>query len=168
MRAEEIVSMLHGRGHYPKWRAKCPVHKSKGLTLALKAGKERLHITCHAGCESDDVLATLGLTWRDALYVSGGDSKAIAAARAVRSANEREEESRRKTLREVAAKLRLYEDEAGYYGQEMVLRGRFVEEYHIALMRARFWCDRWNALAGFKHRTEVLQEAQRMSPVGVL
>ena len=69
MQAEEIARLLGTRfGSRNKARAKCPVHKSRGLTLALKAGSERVSITCHAGCHSDDVLATLGLTWRDTLY----------------------------------------------------------------------------------------------------
>ena len=57
------------------WRAKCPVHKSRGMTLAIKAGRDRIHLTCHAGCHSDDVLATLGLKWQDMLYHQP-DSKA--------------------------------------------------------------------------------------------
>lgn len=69
MQADDIARLLRarkcGKG---RWRARCPVHRSKGLTLAIYAGVERTHITCHAGCSSDDVLATLGLTWKDTLY----------------------------------------------------------------------------------------------------
>jgi len=89
MRAEEIVSLLRGRGHYPTWRAKCPVHKSRGLTLAIKAGNDRTHITCHAGCHSDDVLATIGLKWTDTLYQQKTDPKAWAAEKRKREVQEK-------------------------------------------------------------------------------
>lgn len=69
MQAEDIARLLQarrcGKG---RWRARCPVHRSKGLTLAIYAGRERVLITCHAGCAAEDVLATLGLTWRDTVY----------------------------------------------------------------------------------------------------
>jgi hypothetical protein len=56
------------RGSHPVCRARCPAHRSRGLTLALRAGRDRVSITCHAGCHSDDVLAAVGLTWQDTLY----------------------------------------------------------------------------------------------------
>lgn len=99
MRAEDIVSMLHGRGHYPKWRAKCPVHRSRGLTLAIKAGSERISITCHAGCHSDDVLAAVGLKWQDMLYNQEANPEAIKAARRIREAEDRKRVSRLRIVR---------------------------------------------------------------------
>lgn len=69
MQAEELARLLHARrSGKGRWRARCPAHRSKGLTLAIYAGPERVSITCHAGCNSDDILATLGLTWKDTLY----------------------------------------------------------------------------------------------------
>ena len=68
VQAEEIVRIFQARGRGPKYRAKCPVHKSRGLTLSLKAGEDRMNITCFAGCSSDDVLEAVGLTWKDTLY----------------------------------------------------------------------------------------------------
>ena len=50
------------------WRARCPVHKGKSLTLAIYADDERSTVHCFAGCESDDVLAAVGLTWKDTLF----------------------------------------------------------------------------------------------------
>lgn len=50
------------------WRARCPVHKSKGLTLAVYADADRCSVYCHAGCASDDILKAVGLTWKDCLY----------------------------------------------------------------------------------------------------
>jgi 5S rRNA maturation endonuclease (ribonuclease M5) len=46
--------------------ARCPVHDDGKASLAISPGKDQpavLH--CHAGCEPDDVLARLGLTWAE-------------------------------------------------------------------------------------------------------
>ena len=49
------------------WRARCPVHNSKSLTLAIYADDDRSRVHCFAGCSTDDVLAAVGLTWKDTL-----------------------------------------------------------------------------------------------------
>lgn len=52
-------------------RAQCPVHGSRGLTLAIRPPKKppgTPEITCFAGCEDTEVLAELGMTLRD-LYL---------------------------------------------------------------------------------------------------
>jgi hypothetical protein len=56
----------------------------------LYAGPERISLTCHAGCHSDDVLAAVGLSWKDTLY---RDSSL--------SPEERKEWARRKFLDEL-------------------------------------------------------------------
>lgn len=94
MRAEELVQLLRGRGRYPKWRAKCPVHRSHGLTVALKAGKDRLHITCHAGCHSDEILQTLGLKWQDTVYLKRDHVTAKEYGRMKRDREAREDRAR--------------------------------------------------------------------------
>lgn len=48
-----------------KWRARCPAHKSRGLTLAIYDDGDKVGVYCHAGCRQDDVLAAVGLTWKD-------------------------------------------------------------------------------------------------------
>lgn len=66
MNVNELVRTLNAKGHHPKWRAKCPAHKSRGLTLAIYADKgNEIGVHCHAGCTRDDVLDALGLTWKD-------------------------------------------------------------------------------------------------------
>jgi hypothetical protein len=50
------------------WRARCPVHGGKSLTLAIYADDDRSTVRCYAGCESDDVLAAVGLTWKQTFY----------------------------------------------------------------------------------------------------
>ena len=69
MTASEIASVFKAkRSGNNRWRAKCPAHKSNRLTLALYSGKDRVSITCFFGCHSDDVMAAVGLTWRNLLY----------------------------------------------------------------------------------------------------
>lgn len=51
-------------------RAQCPHHQSRGLTLSITPDARYrdggpLAIFCHAGCDTADVLAELGLTLRD-------------------------------------------------------------------------------------------------------
>jgi len=41
------------------WRARCPVHHSRGSTLALRDGDRRLVVKCFAGCDPRDILAEL-------------------------------------------------------------------------------------------------------------
>jgi hypothetical protein len=65
-----------------KWRARCPVHKSKGLTLAIYQGDDRVSVHCFAGCDSDDILAAVGLTWKDC--VEKRDTKAWREAQKAR------------------------------------------------------------------------------------
>ena len=96
MLADELVRIFQARGRYPRWRAKCPVHKSRGLTLSLKAGKDRVSITCHAGCHSDEVLATKGLKWQDTQYVEQQRLDPQAYKEAKRK-QQREEYERRQT-----------------------------------------------------------------------
>jgi putative DNA primase/helicase len=69
MQAEALAGLFdRSRREGKAWRARCPIHKGKSLTLAIYAGDERSTVHCFAGCESDDVLAAVGLKWTDCLY----------------------------------------------------------------------------------------------------
>ena len=65
MTIQQFVDLTNARGRHPKWRAKCPVHKSRGLTLAIYDDGDSIGLHCHAGCKKDDILAAYGLTWKD-------------------------------------------------------------------------------------------------------
>jgi hypothetical protein len=65
MTPDELVRILDARGRYPRWRAKCPCHKSRALTLAVYVDDDGLGVHCFAGCSNDDVLEAVGLTWKD-------------------------------------------------------------------------------------------------------
>ena len=48
-----------------QWRAPCPSHQSRGLTLGVAERDGRVLLHCFAGCETGAVLAALGLELRD-------------------------------------------------------------------------------------------------------
>jgi hypothetical protein len=51
-------------GH--SWVALCPVHADRTPSLAIAEGAEGMALVCcRAGCRSGDVLAKVGLSWRD-------------------------------------------------------------------------------------------------------
>lgn len=55
----------NGRG---KWLARCPAHQDRSPSLSLRElpdGRVLLH--CFAGCETGDVLAAVGLEFRDVM-----------------------------------------------------------------------------------------------------
>jgi hypothetical protein len=50
--------------HHGRARAQCPVHGSKGGTLSIGEGADgRVLLHCFAGCEVDQILGALGLSW---------------------------------------------------------------------------------------------------------
>jgi putative DNA primase/helicase len=51
------LSSAHRSGEW--WRCRCPVHGSRGLTLALRDAASGLIAVCHAGCSRADILAEL-------------------------------------------------------------------------------------------------------------
>jgi hypothetical protein len=53
------------RGPAQRLRARCPVHESRGPTLAVSQGRTGALVKCHAQCETGDVLTALGLTMGD-------------------------------------------------------------------------------------------------------
>jgi hypothetical protein len=64
MAADNLLSRLDGvRQTGPTtWRARCPAHNSKGLTLAISELDDgRVLAHCFAGCEISKVLAAVGL-----------------------------------------------------------------------------------------------------------
>lgn len=98
MTAREVAARFRGRGPARgPWRARCPVHKSRSLTLAIYADKDRASVHCHAGCTQDEVLASVGLTWKDMYYQPW--VKPDPKAEAERRRKEAEQEARESALR---------------------------------------------------------------------
>ena len=80
---EQLLSRLDKvRGNGTKYRAKCPArdHSSGDNTLSLLFNSDgRILIHCHAGCEVNDVLESIGLSLSD-LYPDGAIRDFMASA----------------------------------------------------------------------------------------
>lgn len=50
-----------------KWSACCPSHDDKGPSLSIRDTGEKILFHCFAGCDTSDVLAAIGLEWKDIL-----------------------------------------------------------------------------------------------------
>jgi hypothetical protein len=68
MTLDTLLSRLDGireTGH-GKYVSRCPAHDDRSPSLAIKEGDDgRVLLHCFAGCETQDVLATIGLTFAD-------------------------------------------------------------------------------------------------------
>ena len=51
-------------------QALCPAHKDKQASLTISRGDKCTLFHCHAGCDTSDVLAAVGLKLRDTYYDS--------------------------------------------------------------------------------------------------
>lgn len=67
MTIENFLSRLEGvTGHNGQYKAKCPAHDDKKASLSIGKGRDnRIVMRCHAGCNTVDVLASMGLTKAD-------------------------------------------------------------------------------------------------------
>lgn len=63
----ELIARLEGviPAGDGKWSARCPAHDDKSPSLSVRDDGDRVLIHCHAGCATEDVLAAVGLTFRD-------------------------------------------------------------------------------------------------------
>jgi hypothetical protein len=59
----EGVSRIGNSG--TQWLACCPAHDDRKASLSIGIGRKGLVLSCHAGCKTVDVLARIGLTFRD-------------------------------------------------------------------------------------------------------
>jgi hypothetical protein len=53
------------RGSSTRFRARCPVHESRGLTLSVSQGRVGALMHCFAQCANADILAAIGCCWDD-------------------------------------------------------------------------------------------------------
>lgn len=65
--AKELVArfeaVIHRGGD--AWYARCPAHKDKSPSLSIRDTGETFLIYCQARCTTEDVLAAVGLSFRD-------------------------------------------------------------------------------------------------------
>jgi hypothetical protein len=68
---ENLVERLHAKRSGDGWKANCPAHEDLTPSLSIREGADgRALIKCHAGCQTNDILAAIDLKPRD-LFVSG-------------------------------------------------------------------------------------------------
>jgi hypothetical protein len=60
-----------------RWIALCPAHDDKGPSLSIRDTGERILLHCFAGCDAEDVLAAVNMTWAD-LYPDRWDAASLA------------------------------------------------------------------------------------------
>lgn len=48
-----------------RWYAKCPAHADRSPSLSIRDTGEKVLIHCFTGCDAEDVLTAVGLSWRD-------------------------------------------------------------------------------------------------------
>ena len=70
MTTTELARTFNARREGKNYRAKCPCHKSRSVSLGLYPKNHYTKITCYAGCETADVLACVGLRLKDVFYAS--------------------------------------------------------------------------------------------------
>jgi 5S rRNA maturation endonuclease (ribonuclease M5) len=69
MNVDAVLDKLeHVRRSGDGWVARCPAHEDRVQSLSIKEGDTRIVTHCFAGCDSDDILAELGLDWRDVIH----------------------------------------------------------------------------------------------------
>jgi hypothetical protein len=64
---ERVLPLLENvRASNGSFMARCPAHEDNRASLSVGVGKDQpVVFHCHAGCDSEDVLAKLGLTWTE-------------------------------------------------------------------------------------------------------
>ncbi len=84
MSIDALLSRLGGvkeTGH-GKYVARCPAHEDRSPSLAIRECSDgRILIHDFAGCETEDVLAALGLTFSDIMPERLGDEKGFKSTR---------------------------------------------------------------------------------------
>lgn len=61
----EALAGLHARQHGRGWVARCPAHNDKAPSLRIDERDGKVALYCHAGCDTRDVLAAMGLSMSD-------------------------------------------------------------------------------------------------------
>lgn len=67
--ARQVAELVNARKCSGYWIARCPAHKDRNPSLSIRQGKKgRVSVRCFSGCETKDVLASIGLSFGD-LYL---------------------------------------------------------------------------------------------------
>ncbi len=70
MTLDEVLSRFDGvkRSNGSQFMARCPCHDDRSQSLSIGAGQKGVVIKCHAGCDTHDIIAAVGLKARDLFY----------------------------------------------------------------------------------------------------
>ena len=66
MKLDELVERFEGAkrsGH--GYTVRCPVHDDRTASLTIHEEEDKLLLHCQAGCNTEDVIAAVGVQWRD-------------------------------------------------------------------------------------------------------
>lgn len=58
----------------------CPAHDDSAASLSIAEGENRILLNCFAGCQQDDILKAMNLSWQDVVYGAGPNYNAIPEA----------------------------------------------------------------------------------------
>lgn len=81
MNVAELVDRLDKvrGGRDGQYQARCPAHQDRGPSLSVKdTGDGRILLHCFAGCETENVLAAIGLSFSDVMPERIGDKHSFA------------------------------------------------------------------------------------------
>jgi len=56
-----------------QYQCLCPVHNDKNASLGIKFQDDKVIMHCFAGCQTEDILKSIGLTWNDIMPNSVDD-----------------------------------------------------------------------------------------------
>ena len=67
IQADTLLARLDGARQIgaDRWQARCPAHEDRSPSLSIRITDDKLLVHCFSGCAPDDILAAVGLTWRD-------------------------------------------------------------------------------------------------------
>lgn len=86
MNVEEVANAMRARKHGSYWMARCVVHDDRSPSVSIRQEKNGVSIRCFAGCDTKDILAMLGLTFRDLGWNGSQDWKQRIQTKAARPA----------------------------------------------------------------------------------
>jgi 5S rRNA maturation endonuclease (ribonuclease M5) len=77
MTAEEIAGRFDAARRGREWLARCPCHEDSTPSLGITDGRDgNVVVRCRAGCDTGQVLATVGLTLKDLFATNGSTAHA--------------------------------------------------------------------------------------------
>ena len=77
----EVLTYFHGvkKQNDNQYMARCPCHDDRKQSLSIGRGETGVVLKCHAGCDTRDILARVGLKSADLFYEQRGKRPQIAA-----------------------------------------------------------------------------------------